>query len=362
MKFKTIKLFLEEILDLSDLKEKVYRDFNASLSRSYRLYYLLRPFIPLGVRHILQRRKNYEFSNHWFYPLDFVNGIVEKIQAIGREIPVFHPWPEGAPIAFVLTHDVETQEGFNFIPEIADLEESLGFRSSWNIVPAKYKIDEGLIKDLQKRGFEIGIHGWNHDGKLYFNYKSFKKRAQKINSALNSFGSQGFRSPMVHRKLDWLQELDILYDASCFDIDPFQPMPGGVGSIWPFIAGKFVELPYTLPQDHTLFITLGNADISIWKSKIEFITQYAGMALLLTHPDYLIPEKNFLLYKNFLIWVKNNFKFWHALPHEVAIWWRFRDDVLGNSSFSEQNIFTRDQLISVLISVKDNKLNFRLAD
>src|SRR6185295_6616832 len=120
------------------------------------------------------------------------------------------------------THDVETAEGFNCVSAIADLEQQLGFRSSWNFVPHKYPIDLGLLRDLRDRGFEIGVHGYNHDGRLFASRTMFDRRAAAINAALKAWGAVGFRAPMVHRNLEWLQALDIEYDASCFDADPYQ--------------------------------------------------------------------------------------------------------------------------------------------
>jgi len=88
---------------------------------------------------------------------------------------------------------------------------------------------------------------------------------------------------MLHQ-LGWLHALDIQYDASTFDTDPFEPQPDGMGTIFPFWvqrpeqqSGKrleqsapyplpliplpldapragYVELPYTLSQDSTLFL------------------------------------------------------------------------------------------------------------
>src|ERR1700746_3430317 len=42
---------------------------------------------------------------------------------------------------------------------------------------------------------------------------------------------------MFH-KLDWLHDLDIEYDASTFDTDPFEPQPDGHGTIFPFWVPK----------------------------------------------------------------------------------------------------------------------------
>ncbi len=51
----------------------------------------------------------------------------------------------------------------------------------------------------------------------------------------------------------------MLYDASTYDIDPFEPQGGGLGTIFPIIVSdvstkrSYVELPYTLCQDFLLF-------------------------------------------------------------------------------------------------------------
>ena len=148
------------------------------------------------------------------------------------------------------------------------------------------------------------------------------ERSVFINKAIKEYGASGFRSPMVHRNLEWLQALDIEYDASCFDYDPYQPFPGGTGSIWPFFAGKFVELPYTLPQDHTMFYVLKAKDIGIWKSKIEWILKNRGIVLLLTHPDYLIDGSKMKLYEELLEYLNNLPDIWRCLPGEMAEYWK----------------------------------------
>ena len=175
---------------------------------------------------------------------------------------------------------------------------------------------------INESGHEVGIHGYNHDGKLYYSEKIFNNRVPFINKAIDKYKASGFRSPMVHRNIFWLQRLNIEYDASCFDYDPFQPSPGGTGSIWPFIAGKFVELPYTLPQDHTIFYVLKQNDISIWRNKIDWLVKNNGLILTLTHPDYLKRIKHFDMYKELLEYLKTIPDTWHCLPKEIAAWWR----------------------------------------
>lgn len=128
----------------------------------------------------------------------------------------------------------------------------------------------------------------------------------------------------MHRNPEWLQKLNINYDLSFFDTDPYEPMPGGTMSIWPFMLGSFVELPYTLIQDHTLMVILSAQTPIIWLDKVDFIERWHGMALVNVHPDYLLDPENLTFYENFLKALKERKNYWHALPHMVAHWWRQR--------------------------------------
>ena len=293
---------------------------HAKLSTSFRIYYRMRPLIPDAMRHMFQKTRNRTLPSrdNWYIP--------EALNAYTKSIghPPTSPWPQSANYALVLTHDVEAAHGFSLIPKLAELEESLGFRSSWNIVPYKYKIDGGLIHGLKQNGHEIGVHGYNHDGRLFESKEMFDSRVPMINQAIERMGAVGFRAPMVHRNLRWMQQLNVEYDASCFDVDPYQPMPGGVGGIWPFAFGKIVELPYTMPQDHTLFVSLNETSDRIWRDKLDFIQRHRGMALMLTHPDYLDSPTRLAIYRDFLKWLQDHSEPWHVLPRDLAKWFRHR--------------------------------------
>lgn len=299
----------------------------ARLSSKFKAYYRLRPWIPIGLRQVLQRGRNrqLEVDPDWYIPTQFATQFTAALQSVTPSRPVIHPWPDDYSMANVLTHDVETQEGVRLVSALADLEEEYGLRSCWNFIPYKYKIDLGFLSELQWRGHEVGVHGYNHDGRLFESRRKFEQRLGPINASLQAFRSVGFRAPMVHRNLLWQQGLEIDYDASCFDIDPFQAMPGGVGGVWPFFAGKFVELPYTLPQDHTLLVALGETTPDIWIRKFEWLRKFSGMALLITHPDYLDTPSKLDVYRQWLEFLSEQQSCWMALPREVATWWRQRD-------------------------------------
>jgi hypothetical protein len=246
----------------------------------------------------------------------------------------WNEWPDNKKFSLVLTHDVDTQRGQNRCYKLMEIEKKLGFRSLFNFVPERYKVSSKLRKDLTQQGFEVGVHGLFHDGKLFKTRKIFRERSKKINQYLKDWNADGFRSPAMHRNLDWIHDLNIKYDLSTFDTDPFEPQSEGVGTIFPFwVKGNgfqkgYLELPYTLVQDFTLFILMKEKNPDIWKNKVDWIASKGGMALLNTHPDYMNfnKQKNgsedypVSYYINFLNYVKDRYEgqYWHALPREIT--------------------------------------------
>jgi hypothetical protein len=209
-----------------------------------------------------------------------------------------------------------------------------GFRSSFGFVPeGEYLVPPEMRSRLQKDGFEVAIHDLHHDGKLYASEQDFAQKATIINRYLNEWRVAGFRSGLMHHNLEWLKRLNIAYDSSTFDYDPFEPQPDGAETIFPFWVERedgagFVELPYTLIQDFNLFVILRETSIDIWKRKLDWIAAHCGMALLDTHPDYMsfdgikasYSRYPATLYEEFLDYAKSRYgaEYWHATPREVA--------------------------------------------
>jgi len=54
---------------------------------------------------------------------------------------------------------------------------------------------KSLRRDLVAGGFEIGVHGLHHDGKLFSSRKSFDIRCDRINKYLKEWRSAGFSLP-----------------------------------------------------------------------------------------------------------------------------------------------------------------------
>lgn len=365
---KKLEQFDEEIFCyLTEEKNKdYYKSHFKEILRN--IYYIAKPAISRRILIILRKkylffqRKN-EFPS---WPIDLTlydiyrNGIEEIFKISGfNELPFINFWPHEKKFAFVLTHDIETAAGQKNIWRLKEIEEELGFRSSFNFVPEKYKLDEELIQDLKNSGFEVGIHGLKHDGKLFKNSEVFLNRVSKINFYINKYKSLGFRSPLAWRNYEYMQRLNIKYDLSYFDSDVFEIQAGGCLSFHPFFLGKFIELPYTLPQDHTLYFLLDEKDDKIWERKMKIIRQFHGMALMLVHPDYILENNIINIYKKFLMKIKRDGDYWHALPKDIAEWWRSRANCVLRKIDDQWKIYPPLKGASIgKIKLKDGKIIF----
>ena len=292
-----------------------------------RFYYTIKPLVPvslrLAIRGWLIRRKRERFREVW--PI---------LPGSERRPEGWPGWPEGKKFAFVLTHDVEGVSGVAKCRQLMEVEKKYGFRSSFNFIPeGDYRVTKELRDDLVREGFEVGVHDLRHDGKLYRTREDFAVQAGRINQYLKDWGATGFRAGFMFHDLDWLHDLDIQYDLSTFDTDPFEPQPDGARTIFPFwhegAAGRgYVEMPYTLPQDSTLFLLMGERTPAIWRQKADWLAEKGGMVLLNTHPDYIAFEGERETFRTFPVSIYEQFlkhirekhasTVWHVLPRQMA--------------------------------------------
>jgi glycosyltransferase involved in cell wall biosynthesis/peptidoglycan/xylan/chitin deacetylase (PgdA/CDA1 family) len=331
------------------------------------LYYGIKPYLPwrvrMGLRRIAARWKRRSCSRVW--PID---------ESTARPPENWPGWPEGKKFAFVLTHDVEGKAGLEKCETLMAIDRDMGFRSAFNLIPeGEYAVPPSLREAIANRGCEVGVHDLTHDGKLFGSRRAFDRRATQVNHYLQAWGASGFRAGFMLRNLNWLHRLNCLYDSSTFDTDPFEPQSEGAGTIFPFWipnpegqgrpknnhgggvsepdSGRrgYVELPYTLPQDSTLFIVLGETAPDIWMRKLDWIAEHGGMALLDVHPDYLRLENEppsgrtypIAYYRQFLRYVRERYgsAFWQPLPREMA------EFVAG---FKPQRAFHRPRRIAMI--------------
>lgn len=297
-----------------------------------RTYYGVRPVMPRAVQIALRRRfarvqARTAFPRWPFEPalddlLRFLLGCLAD--AAGEPVPWVQAWPDGRTWALVLTHDVETATGYAALDKLRDVEKALGYRSSWNFVPRRYDVAAARVRELWADGFEVGVHGLYHDGRDLESLETLERRLPEIREYAQRWHAVGFRSPATHRRWEWMPLLGFDYDSSYPDTDPFEPQAGGCCSFVPFFNDELVELPITLPQDHTLFVILRDPDERRWTEKTDLLRERGGMALLNTHPDYMLAPDQVALYERYLKAYADDASLWHALPRDVSAWWRER--------------------------------------
>ena len=164
---KTIRLPFDPVEVVANLQLEKYktdgensRKNGGSLAR--RLYYLLRPIMPVDVRKHLQRLSSRGWEQipypHW--PVDrSVDRLYERLLAWAMEaegtteVPFVWFWPEGHSSCATITHDVETTVGRDFCAQLMDLNDSYGIKTSFQVVPEeRYEVAVDIFGfDPEKR-------------------------------------------------------------------------------------------------------------------------------------------------------------------------------------------------------------------
>ena len=321
---------------IANLRSERYRQLDGGrhLSRAAvarGTYYAIRPLLPRPVQIALRRGFSRVQARAVFprWPSEpALHDLIDLVRqavadAAGRPVPYIESWPRGRSWALVLTHDVETRVGREAIDMLRAVERIAGYRSSWNLVPERYRVDDRLVGRLKTEGCEVGVHGLRHDGRDLESLRTLETRLPEIRRWAERWGAVGFRSPSTHRVWAWMPKLGFDYDSSYPDADPYEPMAGGCCSWLPFFNEQMVELPITLPQDHTVFVIL-RRDESLWREKAKLLRSRGGMALAITHPDYMVSADRLGAYARFLDQFRDDSTAWKALPSEVSDWWRRR--------------------------------------
>jgi peptidoglycan/xylan/chitin deacetylase (PgdA/CDA1 family) len=298
-------------------------------------YYRLKPFLPRAAQLALQRAnarrrlREVEFPR---WPADdtlnalFHAGLAAHMRAAGVEaLPFLGFWPNGMTWAWSLTHDVDTLDGQRHSAALALVEEERGLQSCWYFVPERYPVDRGLMSALRERGHEIGVHGLRHTGNLFDSRAEFDAELPRINAWVHEWGAVGFRSPATYRNPYWLPDIDVDYDSSYMDNATLEPQRGGVCGTFPFmLSERMVELPITLPMDHTLLNVLQQDVATAFRAKLDWIRPQNGLAMSLVHPDYNTSAERRRTYAAVIDEMRAVPGGWFALPREIAAWWQRR--------------------------------------
>ncbi len=198
-------------------------------------------------------------------------------------------WPGGARCALLLTHDVDTARGAAAIGPVAELERRLGVRSAFFVCSHHYALDLDALARMEREGFEIASHGWNHDNRLAF--LPAPERAARLDAVTARFRPRfalaGFRSPSTLRTPELLADLAsrFAWDSSIPDVD--LELGGGCGTVFPFRSGRLLEIPITLPLESSLLYR-GESPARVfeaWSEKLDWIRRVGGVATAVLHTE-----------------------------------------------------------------------------
>jgi hypothetical protein len=310
-----------------------------------RLYYAFRPLLPDSLRRFLQRVYLSDWRKltfpHW--PVDtsvedeLEAALLRAMQASQiPEVPFVWFWPDGANAALMLTHDVETKKGLDFVRPLMDIDEEFGFKGAYQLVPEeRYSVPARLIDEIHARGCEVNVHGLDHNGNLFGDHAAFLKKTARINHYVKSFRAIGFRSPCMYRNSVWLRHLDIQYDMSVPNVAHLEPQRGGCCTVFPYFIDDVLELPLTTIQDYSLMHMLKEYSIDLWREQIDLILGKHGLVSFIVHPDYLQEPNALLLYRQLLSYLRDLAaarNIWIARPGEINRWWRLRHGMVLNEN------------------------------
>jgi hypothetical protein len=305
-----------------------------------RTYYRIRHLTNPTVRSYIQRFRAMNRIKRSFpqWPVDTTvedlseGLLLHSLQVNGLErIPFIWFWPDGARASVTITHDVENLAGRDVCGELMDLDESYGFKSSFQIVPGgRYAVSPEFLRSFRDRGFEVCIQDLNHDGRLFDELEQFRERAALINRFAREYDAKGFRSAVLYRNPEWFKYLDFSFDMSIPNVAHLDPQRGGCCTVTPYFIGNLIELPLTTVQDYMLFRVLKQRSIDLWRLQIELILAKNGLISLLVHPDYIIEPDVRTVYRDLLamlVELRTSQNLWFALPGEIADWWRQRSQM-----------------------------------
>ena len=242
----------------------------------------------------------------------------------GRK-PMLGYWPAGHRFAYVLTHDVERAGGLAGIEPLLELEARHGMVSAWFLVGDDYPVESALLDRLRAAGCEVGLHGLHHDGRLFESRQHFERELPGIHRRLREWGADGLplaRRP-PQRRLDAGARLQLRLVV---------PRHGPVRRP----ARRLLLDPAVLPRTTSWSCRSRSPTTSRSSSSCArptspsggrrpaWIADHGGLVNVLVHPDYARTPERLRHYEELLQFLAELPGGWHALPREVATWWRRR--------------------------------------
>jgi polysaccharide deacetylase len=235
------------------------------------------------------------------------------------------PAGDGRPVPVVLTHDVDTAEGFAALPRLLAVEESLGLASLVFLVTHRYPWERATLSRLAERGHAFGVHDTTHDNRLaYLPPARVEARIRRAQESLGPLDSGAFRAPAFLRSASLYEGMAarVRIDFSTNDSALVWPHPGdGLGSPFPVRYRRLAVVPTTLPRDGEL-LALGldrEATLDLCRRKATQLAHVGAPVVVLTHPDPTFTDtpQRLETYGELLRWLKSSARFTLPRPADV---------------------------------------------
>ena len=189
-----------------------------------------------------------------------------------------------------LTHDIENEGTYAWMPRVVEIEKKYGFVSVWHVVPFLYPVDDSSLAGLIHVGCAIGLHGYDHSNRLVFQSEpEQRRRLDRCRGLIEKYGIRSFRSPSWYRTETFYNVLKdyIRVDFSALDSDII--CPGGPGGcLWTkaFERNGLRHIPTTIPFELPVQFGCAVRDLpAFWSKKIDWLCAVRGNVVVDTHPD-----------------------------------------------------------------------------
>lgn len=270
-------------------------------------------------------------------------------------------WPNGARMAFMLSFDVDgetlwialdpenakrpkvlslgTYGPLRGMPRILDLLDELQIKATFfypGYIAEKYP--DG-VKEANKRGHEIGFHGYLHENFGVLDEKKQREifaRTTKILEDLTGKKVKGFRTPagdLTKDTLCLMEEYGFTYSSSMRGDDrPYRIKVDGrdttlveIPSHWelddfPYFGFNLIP-PYPLGQCR---ISTTDVPYKIFTEELQGYYKYGLMFVVMFHPQVIGKPGRTLFLKKFLDFAKNYRDIWFAKGEEIAEYWSLK--------------------------------------
>ena len=215
-----------------------------------------------------------------------------------------------------ITHDLDSKECYDFLPDVLKLEKKYGIVSSTNFLTNwGYKVDKRLLEDMTKEGFEVGLHGWTHDVTLGFRF-SKKPMREHIKRALDEldFKVIGYRAPAFAISSDLIEVLDefgIRYDSSLKLIDHISSFSECCFP-YKYFNTNLWEIPLTIQDDRVFRDKKLNSEegLGVVKEICSRVIKHNGVVVINLHPRLLRNKMDFL--EDLLKWINERANVWQC--------------------------------------------------